>query len=66
MIETTNSLTQGLSQLYDYGKQNLEDEFIFLIPKKYYSMTKGLKGGIIIIIIFFNNVFKWIMYTLIS
>jgi len=40
MIETTNSPIQGLSQLFDSGKQNVEDEFIHLIPR---NTIQGLK-----------------------
>ncbi|XP_068466545.1 uncharacterized protein [Phaseolus vulgaris] len=40
MIESTDSPTQGLSQLCDSGKQNVEDEFITFIHR---NTIKGLK-----------------------
>ncbi|XP_068461551.1 uncharacterized protein [Phaseolus vulgaris] len=43
MIETTNSPIQGLSQLFDSGKQNVEDEFIHLIPRNTIQGQKDCK-----------------------
>ena len=40
MIESTNSPTQGLSQLCDSRKQNVEDEFISFIHR---NTIQGLK-----------------------
>ncbi|ESW21756.1 hypothetical protein PHAVU_005G096800 [Phaseolus vulgaris] len=40
MIESTDSPTQGLSQLCDSGKQNVEDEFISFIHR---NTIQGLK-----------------------
>ncbi|XP_068476737.1 uncharacterized protein [Phaseolus vulgaris] len=40
MMENTDSPTQGLSQLCDSGKQNVDDEFIHLIPR---NIIQGLK-----------------------
>ncbi|ESW33865.1 hypothetical protein PHAVU_001G105000 [Phaseolus vulgaris] len=44
MIESTNSPTQGLSQLCDSGKQNVEDEFISFIHR---NTIQGLKDSTI-------------------
>ncbi|XP_068492261.1 uncharacterized protein [Phaseolus vulgaris] len=40
MIESTDSPTHGLSQLCDFGKQNVEDEFISFIHR---NTIQGLK-----------------------
>ena len=40
MMENTDSPTQGLSQLCDSGKQNVDDEFIHFILR---NTIQGLK-----------------------
>jgi len=60
-IESTNSPTQGLSQLCDYGKQNVEDEFINLSHK---NTIQDLKDCNEVLVLFFNSLLKWIMHSL--
>ena len=40
MMENTDSPTQGLGQLCDSAKQNVDDEFIHFIPR---NIIQGLK-----------------------
>jgi len=61
MIESTNSPTQGLSQLCDSGKQNVEDEFISFIHK---NTIQGLKDYKEVLLMFFNSLLKWIINIL--
>ena len=53
MIESTDSPTQGLSQLCDSGKQNVEDEFITFIHR---NTIQGLKDCKEVLLMFFNSV----------
>ena len=61
MIESTDSPTQGLSQLCDSGKQNVEDEFISFIHR---NTIQGLKDCKEVLLMFFNSLLKWIINIL--
>ena len=63
MMEITKFPTQGLSQLCDSGKHNVDDEFIHLIPR---NTIQGLKDCKEVSLLCFSNLFKWIMYDLSS
>jgi len=43
MMENTDSPTQGLSQLCDSAKQNVDDEFIHFIPRNTIQGRKDCK-----------------------
>ena len=61
MIESAYSPTQGLSQLCDSGKQNVEDEFISFIHR---NTIQGLKYCKEVLLMFFNSLLKWIINIL--
>jgi len=61
MIESTNSPTQGLNQLCDSGKQNVEDEFLSLINR---NTIQGLKDCKEVLVIFLKGLLKWIINNL--
>jgi len=61
MIESTDSPTHGLSQLCDYGKKNVEDEFISFIHK---NTIQGLKDCKEVLLLFFNSLLKRIINSL--
>ena len=61
MIESTDSPTQGLRQSCDYGKQNVEDEFINFIRR---NTIQGLKNCKKVLLLFFNSLPKWIINSL--
>jgi len=61
-MENTDSPTQGLSQLCDSGKQNVNDEFIHLIPRNTIQGLKDCKE--VSLYFFYLNLIKSIMYAL--
>jgi len=61
IIESTNSPTQGLSQMCDFGKQNVEDEFLSLIHR---NTIQGLKDCKEILVILLKGLLKWIINNL--